>query len=176
MLFVSLRWILWRRCAWLIASHVFSRFALSAALVLDLVPSPSATPLQKVGKGKFAHWPILKHTTVSHEITVALAVDRFPEGTRVKIKYIDESADCPAASRGDNVPEHIYRKQLENGKFVNTIGFVLLESRSSSSNFIGMMINEEYRGRGLAKVLVSIWAVYSSPLPPHPQIPPTSHR
>jgi hypothetical protein len=42
-----------------------------------------------------------------------------------------------AASRGDNVPEHIYRKQLENGKFVNTIGFVLLESRSSDSNFIG---------------------------------------
>ena len=50
--------------------------------------SPAIRPaLIKEGKGKHAHWPIAKHRTTLHSITVALAIDASPG--RVRLKFVD---------------------------------------------------------------------------------------
>eukprot|EP00961_Rhodomonas_salina_P104375 1404781-Rhodomonas_salina.3 len=46
--------------------------------------------LQKIGKGKYAHWPIATHTSAAHRITISLAIDASP--ARVKLKFVDARA------------------------------------------------------------------------------------
>jgi GNAT superfamily N-acetyltransferase len=127
------------------------------------------TPYMYV-ENRYAHWPIATHTTVSHRITVALAIDRSPGDTRVKIKYIDahdpnepKQADlgCEVHLVRARLPEDVYRQQVQNGRYHPKMGLLLLERRSgngkNTSSFLGMQIHEQYRGRGLSKVFVAIW-------------------
>ena len=143
-----------------ILGAVLLRAVVAVAL---LQPAPNTgNALQKVGKGKYAHWPIATHTTASHKITVALAVDATP--ARIKLKFVDTLADTGAQGekalreeRDHARGRQIRSQRIANGRFTPKVGFILLENREGSCHLFGMQINEAYRGQGLAKVLVAIW-------------------
>ena len=128
--------------------------AVTTALLVALQPAPSGS-LKKIGKGKYAHWPIATHTTAAQSITVALAIDRSPGDNRIKIKFLDASS--PASGACAHLPEDVLRTRMQNGREAAVMGLLLLEKRSSGSNFLGMQISEQYRGRGLSTVFVAIW-------------------
>ena len=131
-----------------ILGAVLLRAVVAVAL---LQPAPNTgNALQKVGKGKYAHWPIATHTTASHKITVALAVDATP--ARIKLKFVDTLADTGAQGekalreeRDHARGRQIRSQRIANGRFTPKVGFILLENREGSCHLFGMQINHAYR-------------------------------
>mmetsp|Transcript_63480 Transcript_63480/g.174917 ORF Transcript_63480/g.174917 Transcript_63480/m.174917 type:complete len:294 (+) Transcript_63480:138-1019(+) len=108
------------------------------AETFDRSPAVRTPALVKEGKGKHAHWPIAEHSTATHSITVALAIDASPG--RLRLKFLDSSV--PIVWRHPPKVGTIFLEHTEDG----------------CSRFNGMLIAPSYRGRGLARVLVAIWA------------------
>jgi len=114
----------------------------------------AAAPLQKIGRGKYAHWPIATYSSAEHEITVALAGGRRRDEARVSLKFYD--------ARGDHSGwglTGLSSQDVQNGRDAARarIGFILLERRDDAICFLGMHVQENFRKQGLARVMIATW-------------------
>jgi hypothetical protein len=132
--------------------RVFSRVAFCLMCASNAAPPP----LQKIGRGKYAHWPIATYSSAKHEITVALAGGRRRDEARVSLKFYDARGDHEglreAGGGGGGDGDAFGRMQARA-----RIGFILLEKRDDAVCFLGMHVQEQYRQQGIARVMVASW-------------------
>ena len=119
-------------------------------------PSKAAPPpLKKIGKGKYAHWPIATYSSAKHEITVALAGGRRRDEARVSLKFYDARGDHEGLREagGDGGHGDAFGRMQAQAR----IGFILLEKRDDAICFLGMHVQEQYRQQGIARVMIASW-------------------
>jgi hypothetical protein len=92
--------------------------------------------LKKVGNGKEAHWEVA--TYVPLNITVGVQPNRNPAKNGIQLLF--------------------YENYCEDGRWERRkLGFLLMKNSNNHSSLLGMFLEGQRRGKGVAKVCLAMW-------------------